>query len=74
MGTCRLTHQSDGIFYPAILEREHRLETQHEQLILGGNTHPTEVTVIAGLKHISAVKDGVSLKMVPCCRCFSFSD
>lgn len=53
MGTCRLTHQPDGVFYPAILKRERRLETQHKQLILGGNTHPTEMTIITKLKHIS---------------------
>lgn len=73
MGTCRLTHQSDGIFYPAILQREHRLETQHERLILGGNTPPPpEMTIIMELKLISAVKDCTSLKMFPSCRCFFF--
>lgn len=65
MGTCRLTHQSDGIFYPAILKREHRLQTQHKQLIWGGNTHPTEMTIITKLKHISVTKDCLSLKILP---------
>lgn len=60
MGTCRLTHQPDGIFYSAILKRKHGLETQHKQLILGGNTHAIEMIIIMKLKHTSVAKDGMT--------------
>lgn len=60
MGTRRPTHRFDGMFYSAILKRKHGLETQRKQLILGGNTHATEMIIIMKLKHISAAKDSIT--------------
>lgn len=73
-GTCRLTHQPDGIFYSAILRRKPRLETQHEQLISGGNTHPTEMIIMMKLKGISVAKDYITLTIFPSSWHLSFSD
>ena len=73
-GTCRLTHRPDGVFYSAILKRKPRLETQHEQLISGGDTHATEMIIIMKLKRISVAKDYITLKVFPSYWHFSFSD
>lgn len=74
MGTWKLTPQSGGTFYSAILKRKHRLETQHKQLIFRGNIHLTEMIIIMKLKRISVAKDGITLKRMPSYRYSSFSD
>lgn len=65
MGTCGLTRRPDGVCYSAVLVRKHGLETQHEQLTLGGHTHPTEMIIIMKLKHISVAKACPALKRPP---------